>query len=157
MTIAENKIENVISYNFLSNYVVRDKAGGMDFDATIAKFAGRLTEFEALDSMETDKIAEAVNSVFDKYPNIPLNMDTISGFATMAMNPSPDMHNILKDRIKKYIRDNADASEKKDKETGEIIQFAEPDRTRAFSIKKGRGQGGVRRWSDVPMVNKPAE
>lgn len=144
----------VLSYNMLLAFVERDAEGALDFDATVTKFAVRLTEFRAAVEMESDAIATAVNSVFDRWtPGAAINMDAIVGMSLPGLNPTPENHNILRDRIKEYVRLNADRHEKKSKE-GVVLAVAEPPRTRAFVIAKGKG-GGVRRWSDV--AEKPAE
>lgn len=136
-----------LSFAVLTAFVVRDDAGALDFDATMKKFASRITEYEAAVSMESDQIGAAVHAVFDKYPGLSIPMDAVVNFALPDLNPTPDNHAILKERVKQYIRDNADHPEIKDEETKAVITAAEPDRTRDFAINKGKG-GGVKRWAD---------
>jgi|GEM_PF-6555386 len=129
-----------ISFKTLSQFVLTDASGRIDFDATMAKFAARVTEYEAAVNMETEHVANAINKVFDTYP-INLTMDSVAAFALPELNPTPDNIAILKERIKDYIRNNADHPDEK-------------PGTRLFSIIRGK-QGGVRRNSDY--VLKPTE
>lgn len=139
-----------ISFNMLSNFAVRDESGKLDFDATMAAFAARLTDYEAAVGMETEQIANAVHSVFNKFPSINLTMDAIVSFALPDLNPTPDNHTILSARIKDYIRDNADRPAVLDEVTKATITPAEAPRTRLFAIAKGKG-GGVRSWNHTPI------
>lgn len=146
---------NELSFSALSDFVVRGAGGKLDFDATVEKFSTRLLEFEAVVGLESEQIGAAVHAVFDRFPGAnSINMDAIVGFALPNLNPTPDNHNILKDRIKDYIRINSDRPEKKDKVTKVVLAAGEPDRTRDFHIAKGKG-GGVKRWADHPL--KPAD
>lgn len=142
--------ETDISYNLLGTYAVRGEDGKLDFDATVEKFSARLTEFEAVCEKEEGAIGDAVNAVFDTKVGKggSISMDGIVSFAGPMLNMNSDNYVILRDRIKSWVRINADQPERKDKDTKEVLVKAEPERTRAFSISKGKG-GGVRRWADI--------
>jgi hypothetical protein len=146
MNSSNNPSGAVLSFNTLTNFVIRDESGALDFDATMKKFAARVTEYDAAVSMETDKIAGAVDATFDKFNGAIMPMDTIVGFAITDLNPTSDNYSILKERVKDYIRSNADRSEVKNQD-GTVITPADAPRTRIFAISKGKG-GGVKRWSD---------
>lgn len=145
----------VISYSTLGDYVERGDDGKLDFEATIAKFSARLTEYEAVCEKEDATIADAVHAVFDSkvMRGGSVNMDAIVTFAIPSLNPNTENYAILRDRIKNWIRINSDQSEKKNKE-GTVLVPADAPRTRTFSISKGKG-GGVRRWADIAV--KPEE
>lgn len=147
--------DSVLSFNMLSDYAVRSVAGKVDFEATVAKFSARLSEFEALCEKEDEAIGVAVHDVFDTKVGKggAINMDGIVTFAIVALNPNAENYAILRDRIKGWVRLNSDQPEKKDKETGVVLAEAEKPRTRDFVITKGK-LGGVRRWADVAV--KPA-
>jgi len=144
--------DGTFSYNTLSAFVVRGEDGRLDSDATVAKFVDRLAEWESAVEKEDSAIAAAVHEVFDTkiVKGGSLNMDAIVTFAIPALNPNSDNFAILRDRIKDWVRTNADQPAKKSKDGKTVLVEAEAPRTRAFSIAKGKG-GGVRRWADVAV------
>jgi hypothetical protein len=139
-----NTNTGTLSFSVLNAFVIRHTDGTLDFDSTMQKFATRVTEYDAAVSMETEKIGAAVHAVFDSHP-IVLGMDYITDSALPMLNPTPDNHLILKDRIKDYIRSNSDHGEIKH-EDGTATPSEKPG-TRLFAILRGKG-GGVKRWSD---------
>ena len=135
-----------LSFGMLNGFVVRHTDGSLDYDNTMRKFSERVIEYDAAVSMETATIGAAVHAVFDSHP-IVLGMDYIADSALTMLNPTPDNHLILKDRVKDYIRANSDRSEIKNSD-GTIIP-AETPGTRLFSVIRGKG-GGVKRHADHP-------
>lgn len=138
--------------------------GSVDTEATLAKFEGALSKHIAEVELETVEIANAVSAVFDKFPGARLGMTYVINQALQGLNVQPENNKSLTDRVHAYIQENADQDPvyATDPKTGKVIGKgeervmvtpAEEDRTRMFSIGKGKG-GGVVRWSDVP--EKPA-
>jgi hypothetical protein len=148
-----------ISFDILTTYAVRGPDGKVDFDSTIKKFGGRLVEFEAACEKEEAAIAEAVTLVFDNTlpKGMAHQMDTIGFLAVQLMNANVGNFKILNDRVKSWIRVNADQPKKLADDGETVLVAAEKPRTRMFAITKGKG-GGVKRWSDFPeTVVKPEE
>jgi hypothetical protein len=137
----------------LSSYIVRASSGSIDHDATCSKFADDLVKYEAERETELETIALAVNTVFDTHKGASINMPALTSLALRELNAQPSNFAALTERVQEYVRDNADRTEKKDKE-GKVVQVAEAPRTRAFCIGKGKG-GGVKRWCDQPVAEKP--
>lgn len=135
-----------LSFGVLNAFVIRHTDGALDFDGTMKKFAERVTEYDAAVSMETETIGAAVHAVFDSHP-IVLGMDYIADSALPMLNPTPDNHPVLKERIKEYIRTNSDRGEIKIE--GNSVIPAEKPGTRLFAVLRGKG-GGVKRHADHP-------
>lgn len=151
---------------FTSSDLKRAADGSVDFEATASAFEGAVSKYLADVELETVEIARAVSTVFDKHRGVRMNMPYIIGQAAIVLNVQPENSKTLTDRIHSYIQENADqdAEYQKD-EKGKVIgkgdervqvKAPEPDRTRMFGIGKGKN-GGVVRWSDVPVpAPKPA-
>jgi len=95
----------------------------------------------------SDKIAGAVDAVFDEYPNKPIVIPSLVNAAMGHLTYSLNTFKSLSDSIVEYVRENADRTDRKDR-AGNVISSAEADRTRKFKIGKG-ANGGVTRWSNV--------
>lgn len=126
--------------------LVFDTDGNVNVEASREAFEAEMDLYLS----DENEIAEAVNAVFSQYKGATINMPALAGFAMQRLKMTPSNFATLEERIGDYVRENADRHEKKDKETGVITQVAEPQRTRLFSIAKGKG-GGVKRWSDIPV------
>ena len=147
---------STLSFSVLNAYAIRGEDGKLDFDKTVEAFSERLIEFEGLCEKEDGAIAEAVHNVFNTKvaKGGSITMDGIVMFALPALNPTSENYAILRDRIKDWVRINADMPEKKSKDGKTVLREAEPARTRAFCVSKGKG-GGVKRWADI--TEKPVE
>jgi hypothetical protein len=129
--------------------LVRDEVTGeVDEAATTQAFQMALSRYKAQRELEDTTIGSNVHAAFDQYPGVFLPMESLISGVVQALNPTPENFSVLKEKVTAYIHDNADRQEKKDRKSGEVIQLAEPPRTRAFGIRRGKG-GGICRWSDV--------
>lgn len=134
---------------FTSDHIVYNTDGSVDEESTNAVFANLLSSYLATTMYARERIAEAVDAVFDAHRGASLPMQYIVTSALTRLDVTPDNSADLIKMVQEYLRENADRTAEKDKETGRILVAEEPARTRKFSaIKKGRG--GIHRWSDVP-------
>lgn len=121
----------------MNEYVIRDSNNSILLEETLEKFQKELMEFISEDKSDYEFIGAAVNSVFDKNPNVLYNMDLLV-WNTMtelgAMTENVDKVNAFKKRIKEYIRLNSGT-----RESGKLFNEA----------WKGKGKGIVR-WTDRP-------
>jgi hypothetical protein len=144
MTLSKNIPSSCISNTLLFQFVVRNADDGVNFNATMTKFAARLTEFEASSCCDPQQIAQAVDAVFDQVNNAPILLDALVSFAMSKLIVRPDNHVFLKEAVKGYIKANADRPEFKD-EHGYLVPAEAPGR-RLFSIGRGRNGSIVKRW-----------
>lgn len=136
---------------FTTDDLVRYDNGSVNMDGTADVFSDRIANYIAEVELEGAQIASAVHMVFDRYRGSKMNVPFIIRQALTHLNETPENSKTLSDRVHVYIQENSDRSEKKDKD-GNVIQVAEPKRTRAFNIGKGKGSS-VQRWSDVPVTD----
>lgn len=125
----------------LSTYAVRDSAGNIDHDSTVAKFASDLFTFEAERETETAVIATAVHALFDQYKSASLNMPFITNQVLRSLNAQPENFKILETRTLEFLRSNSQ---------GKTDDGGNAERPNSvFVIAKGKG-GGVKRRADIP-------
>lgn len=134
----------------LSFALVLATDGTIDTDASLSSAKKTLLTYVAERETESEQIGEAVHAVFDQYKGASINMPALQSMALTHLNVQPESFKVLGERVAQYVRDNADLPEVKDK-AGNVTQAAEPARTRAFKISKGKN-GGVRRWADHPVA-----
>ena len=86
-------------------------SGKFSFEQTLEKFASRLTEYEALIEKSDLSISDAVNIVFDSYPNnSSISFDElITQVIPLLSNNIPENFNILKDQVKNWIKENSNS------------------------------------------------
>lgn len=118
----------------INNYVVRSVHGGIDHEATLAKFAGDLLAFEVEQEAEQSTIGTAVHALFDQFKGARLNLPFLTGEVLRRLNATPDNYRSLTEKVQGFVRSRSQ------EETGE---------TSVFVIGKGKG-GGVARRADLP-------
>jgi hypothetical protein len=121
----------------MSAYAVRDAAGAVDSDATVAKFSADLDTYIAERETEVEVISAAVNGVFEAHKGTNLNVPFVTNEALRALNVSamPGAFTSLNKRVHAYIT----ASSKG------------PNAT--FQIVKGP-KGGIKRVADLTPAAK---
>ena len=129
--------------------LVLSQSGEIDEQASTRSFQDALSNYKAERELEADTISAEVHAIFDQHPGASISMPALTGMTLRALNVQPANYKTMEEKVQAFIRQNSDRVEKKDKKTGEVVQAAEPSRTRSFGIKKGVG-GGVCRWLDVP-------
>ena len=124
--------------------------GSLNDEGSVKAFVEAYESYKAEAFGLDDAISTAVHKVFDLNHGEAIPMPAlIHG----ALNHLPNVaanYTVMHEKVQNFIRDNSDRAEKKDRKTGEILQYAEPARTRQFGVRKGRG-GGCSRWADVPF------
>jgi hypothetical protein len=93
----------------MATYAVRDAAGVVDSDATVAKFSADLDTYIAERETEETVISNAVNSVFDNYKGARMSVPFVIREALTALNVSamPNALGPLTKRVHSYLSDNA--------------------------------------------------
>jgi hypothetical protein len=121
----------------MSAYAVRDAAGAVDSDATVAKFSADLDTYIAERETENEVIAAAVDSVFDAHKGTRLNVPFVVREALTALNVSamPSALGMLTKRTHAYLTANSKGD------------------NRLFEIVKGP-TGGIARLSDKAPAAK---
>lgn len=125
----------------ISNYAVRSVDGGIDHEATLAKFAGDLLAFEVEQEEEASTIGAAVHALFDQFRGARLNMPYLTGEVLRRLNATPDNYKTLTEKVQGFVRSQSQG-ESFDDGTVEYPQSV-------FVIGKGKG-GGVARRADIP-------
>ncbi len=102
--------------------LVRDGAGRIDLQDTIALFHNDLHGFLAREQADTDRIANGVAGFWDTHPGLKsASLDSIASAVFGQLNSPPESFKDITNRIKQYIRAN----------------------TNTFYVMKGK-DGGVR-------------
>lgn len=89
-----------MSINF-SSYAVCDN-GSVDVEATLDKFRSELVAFAEQEQAVTDRIATAVNAVFEKHGDR-LTKEYIMSLASQEMSLSPDDWRVFKTKMSAYL------------------------------------------------------
>lgn len=134
-------------FNF-SNNVVRCNDGSVDVDATVQGFQSELESWILNNESNTSAIEMAVDELFDLHRGKRLSIDSIVHNVLVSMKVGLSNQAEVTAMVETYIRDNTDRYLKRDRKTGEVVQEAEPARTRKFGMLRGPG-GGTFRWSDA--------
>lgn len=125
----------------IASYAVRSSNGSIDHDSTLAKFAGDLLAFEAMQEAESANIGAAVHALFDKFKGARLNMPFVTGEVLRALNATPDNYKALTEKVQGFVRRESQ---------GEVFDDGTVERPNStFVIGKGKG-GGVARRADLP-------
>ena len=132
----------------LATYAIRDAAGNVDLDSTMDKFAADLEMYVAERETETETIANAVDTVFDKLNGARANKPFIVNQVLTLLNVAehPTMFKMLSDRVNSYLTDNSQGKIV-NKATGEVER---PDSL--FVIGRGRGTIGCQRRADLKVT-----
>lgn len=88
----------------VATYVVRDAAGNIDHNATLAKFASDLRMFQANQDLERETLGRVVHGIFDRYPGRRLTTDYIVSEALRALNAQPENFKALTLKVKAYLK-----------------------------------------------------
>ena len=115
--------------------------GSLDLSATRAKFDEVLNRYHSAHNVENDTIMHAVNNVFSR--NVGQKLTTgyvVSQAVQVELNAQSENHDVLTDRVQKFLRANASTK----REDG-----------KPFGILLGRTKhGSCVRWADVPVETK---
>jgi hypothetical protein len=110
--------------------------GKIDQDASREVFDNTLAQLVAQEETELSTVGAAVDSVLAANAGKHVPMDTLGAMAAQHLNADVSNFGALSEVALNYVRANASTK----REDG-----------KAFRIGRGRGQGGVIRWSDVPV------
>ena len=109
----------------LAEYVVRNSNGSIDHEATLTRFAGDLSRFEAQREMENETIGKVIHALFDQHKGSKLPTPFVVAEVLKVLEATPETYKILTEKVGEYIRTNPE-----------------------FVTAKGRG-GGVGRVRDL--------
>ena len=126
----------------ISNYAVRSDEGGIDHEATLAKFAGDLLAFEVEQEAEASTIGAAVHALFDQFKGARLNMPYLTGEVLRRLNATPENYKTLTEKVQNFVRNQAQGESLEDGS----VEY--PGST--FIIGKGKGGGVARRCDLAP-------
>lgn len=110
----------------IASYVVFGSNGSVDHEATLAKFSGDLSRYEAEREVESTTIGAAVHALFDKHIGKRIPMPFVQGEVLKALNAQPENYKVLTEKVTDYVRTSPE-----------------------FDTAKGKG-GGCGRLSDLP-------
>jgi len=141
-------------------------SGEIDQAPTLDKFASAFAEYCAAYAIERDVIGGAVHRVFDDFKasnkgkGVKLNAGALRTFVmkqpeVAAQLTSPEAYNVIEEMLTRFLKDNTDVLQKKDRKTKKIVREAEAYGTRLFHTSRGRG-GGIFRVSDFPVKPEDA-
>ena len=94
------------TFNFLTDSV-RNNDGNVDVSATLDKVRNQLMVHVAERETEQQTISDALNTVFDRHPGARLNMPCLVNAALTILNTQPENYNVLRDRVHKFVQENA--------------------------------------------------
>ena len=110
----------------MDKFTVRDSVGTVDVDASVAAYAQALTQWVNDNEMPVERIATAVDAVFDSRPNTRLPTPFLVSLAVQELQADPLLFKSLSVRVANYVKGECNS------ENGR------------FTVTKGKG-GGVER------------
>lgn len=88
----------------LSSYVVLFADGSINHEATVAKFAGDLSRFEAERELEANTIGTVIHALFDKHLGKKIPTPFVVSEALKALNAQPENYKVLSDKVAEFIK-----------------------------------------------------
>ena len=113
----------------MDKFTVRDSVGSVDVEASVAAYTQVLKQWVAENEVPVDRIARAVDTVFDNKPNARLPTPFLVSLAVQELNADPMLFKTLSLRVTDYIK-------------GQCANGA-------FTVTKGKGGGVMRRSSTL--------
>ena len=102
----------------LSSYVVLFSDGSINHEATVAKFAGDLSRFEAERELEASTIGAAVHALFDRHVGKRMPTPFVVAEALKALNAQPENYKVLSDKVTEFLRTSPEFSISRGKSGG---------------------------------------
>ncbi len=87
----------------MDKFVVRDSSGAVDVSASAQAYAAALTKWVAENEVSSDRIAAAVNAVFDRFPGQRLPMPALLSLAVAELGVEPAAHKAMTDRVHAFV------------------------------------------------------
>jgi hypothetical protein len=92
----------------MDKYTKRGTDGSVDVQASARAYAEALTKWAVENEIPSDQIADAVNTVLDSHSGrVP--MPALLSSATQAMGATLDTYKVISDRVRAYVKGQADA------------------------------------------------
>lgn len=123
-----------IDFSGLRKYVVFADDGSVDHEATVVRFRRALTAFDSAMTISKDKIAAAVNKVFDTHKGT--NIAGVLTFIKNNLDITPENCSWVEKKVVEYMKENSG-------EYGEAL----------YGVGRGKN-GGTWRWSDKKPESK---
>jgi len=88
----------------MDKFTVRDSSGAVDVVASAAKYAEALSAWVAENEVDPQRLTDAVNAVFDRFPSQTLPMPALVSLAVTEFGATPQQHKTISNRIHAHIR-----------------------------------------------------
>lgn len=93
--------------SIMNQFTVRGTDGSVDVAASAQAYTQALTQWIATNEIPSERIANAVNAVLDRFPGQRLSMPLLLSFSVQELGATPDQHKALTERVHAYVRGQA--------------------------------------------------
>lgn len=90
----------------IGSYVVRGSDGTVDHEATLHKFAGDLSKYEANRETEAGALAGVIHAIFDENLGKHLGKKWFISEALRRLNATPDNWSTLEKRLETFLKES---------------------------------------------------
>jgi hypothetical protein len=88
----------------MDKFTKRDGSGSVDVAASADAYAAALTKWVSENELPVDSIANAVNTVLDRYAGQRISMPALLSMAAQELGATPETFKVLSNRVHSYVK-----------------------------------------------------